>query len=85
MKMERERGSRLSLLEGDAQNIAAYELVPDLWGDPFIIGYHIPLLLVIIFYKKWDGGEGRSEEKGGGSQISITIWLNEAYMYIHIM
>ena len=30
MKMERERGSRLSLLEGDAQNIAAYELVPDL-------------------------------------------------------
>ena len=31
-----------SALEGDAQNIAIYELVPDLRGDPFIIGYHVP-------------------------------------------
>ena len=52
MKMERERGSRLSLLEGDAQNITAYELVPDLWEDPFVIDYHISLLLVIIFHKE---------------------------------
>ena len=41
-EMEEERGSGLSLLEGDAWNIATYELVPDLWGDPFIVGYHIP-------------------------------------------
>ena len=40
--MEEERGSGLSLLEGDAQNITTYELIPDLWGDPFIIGYHVP-------------------------------------------
>ena len=31
-----------SALEGDAQNIAVYELVPDFWGDPFIVGYHVP-------------------------------------------
>ena len=40
--MEEERGSGLSLLEGDAWNITTYELVPDLQGDPFIIGYHVP-------------------------------------------
>ena len=40
--MEKERGSGLSLLEGDAWNIATYELVPDLQGDPFIISYHVP-------------------------------------------
>ena len=39
--MEKKRGSGLSLLEGDAQNIATYELVPDLRGDPFIVGYHV--------------------------------------------
>ena len=40
--MEKKRGSGLSLLEGDAQNIAIYKLVPDLQGDPFVIGYHVP-------------------------------------------
>ena len=30
-------------------------------------------MFVIISHKEWDGGEGRSEEKGGGSQISITL------------
>ena len=29
-------------LEGDAQNIAIYELLPDLQGDPFIVDNHIP-------------------------------------------
>ena len=29
-------------LKGNAQNITAYELIPDLQGDPFIISYHIP-------------------------------------------
>ena len=29
-------------LEGNARNITAYELVPDLQGDPFIVGYHVP-------------------------------------------
>ena len=36
------RGSELTLLEGNAQNIATYELVPDLQRDPFVIGYHVP-------------------------------------------
>ena len=40
--MEEERGGGLSLLESNAQNIATYELVPDLGGDPFVIGYHVP-------------------------------------------
>ena len=31
-----------AFLEGNAQNIATYELVPDLQGDPFVIGYHVP-------------------------------------------
>ena len=31
-----------SALESDAQNIAAYELVPDLQGDPFTVSYHVP-------------------------------------------
>ena len=31
-----------SALEDDAQNIAAYELVPNLQGDPFVVGYHVP-------------------------------------------
>ena len=30
MGIERERGSGLSLLEGDAQNTTTYELIPDL-------------------------------------------------------
>ena len=41
-QIERKRGSGLSLLKGNAQNIAIYKLVPDLWGDPFVIGYHLP-------------------------------------------
>ena len=39
---EEEGGNGLSLLEGDAQNIATYKLVPDPQGDPFIVGYHVP-------------------------------------------
>ena len=42
MEIERERESGLSLLEGNAWNIATYELVPDLQGDPFVIGYYVP-------------------------------------------
>ena len=42
MEIEKERGGGLSLLEGDAQNIAAYKLVLELGGDPFVIGYHAP-------------------------------------------
>ena len=39
------------------------------------ISEEIPLLFVIISHKEWDSGEGGSEEKGGGSQISVTIIL----------
>ena len=42
MEIERERGSELSLLEGNAWNIATYKLVPDLQGDPFVVGYYVP-------------------------------------------
>ena len=31
-----------AFLEDDAWNISTYKLVPNLRGDPFIIGYHIP-------------------------------------------
>ena len=41
-KIERKGGSGLSLLEGNARNIATYELVPDLQGDPFVIDYRVP-------------------------------------------
>ena len=41
-KWERREVVDLAFLEGDAWNIATYELVPDLRGDPFIVGYHIP-------------------------------------------
>ena len=30
-----------SALEGNAWNIATYKLVPNLRGDPFIVGYHV--------------------------------------------
>ena len=38
----------------------------------FQIFGEIPLLLVIISHKEWDGGEGGREEKGGGSHTSLT-------------
>ena len=31
-----------SALEGNAWNITAYELVSDLQGDSFVVGYHVP-------------------------------------------
>ena len=41
-EMKKGKGNELSLLEGDTWNITTYELVPDLWGDPFVIDYHVP-------------------------------------------
>ena len=41
-KKNEKRDGGLSLLEGDARNITIYKLIPDLWGDPFVIGYHVP-------------------------------------------
>ena len=42
------------------------------------ISEEIPLLLVIMFHRKWDGGEDEMGEKGGGFQTSITPtpWKN---------
>ena len=54
-EMEKERGGGLSLLESDARNITTYELVPDLWGDPFIVGYHVPQ--GVGQWRGWDGGK----------------------------
>ena len=42
MKWREKRGGGLSLLEGDAQNIATYELVLDLQEDPFVVCDHVP-------------------------------------------
>ena len=53
MEIERERVVDSAFLEGDAQNIAACKLVPDLWGDSFIIGYHIPQ--GVGWWRGWDG------------------------------
>ena len=39
----------------------------------FQISEEIPLLLVIISHRKWDSGEDGMGEKGGGSQMSVTI------------
>ena len=41
-EMERRRRQWNSALEGDAWNIATYELLPDLHKDPFVIGDHVP-------------------------------------------
>ena len=38
----------------------------------FQISEEVPLLLVIMFHEEWDGGEDGMEEKGGGSQTSVT-------------
>ena len=43
MEIGREKGAVDSaFLESDAWNITIYELLPDLQGDSFIVGYHIP-------------------------------------------
>ena len=33
----------------------------------------IPLSLVIMSYREWDGGEDEIGEKGRGSQTSVTV------------
>ena len=53
--MERERGGGLSLSEGDAWNITTYELVPDLYRDPFVVGYHVPES--VGQWREWNGGK----------------------------
>ena len=58
-EMERGRGSGLSLSKGNAQNIAAYKLIPDLQGDPFIVGYHVPQ------------GVGQWRERDGGKRWGV--------------
>ena len=45
----------LAILEGDAQNITIYELVPDLRGGSFVVGYHVPR--GVGWWRGWDGGE----------------------------
>ena len=43
-------------------------LPPMNWSQ---ISEKIPSSFIIISHKEWDGGEGRSEEKDGRSQVSI--------------
>ena len=62
--MGEERGSGLSLLEGNAWNITIYD-----WSQ---ISEEIPSLLVIMSHREWDSGEDGMEKKGGGSQTSVT-------------
>ena len=51
---------------------------PTNWSQIF---KEIPLLLVIMSHRKWDGGEGGREEKGGESQTSVIslIILNTSF------
>ena len=44
IKYEIERGKRWwnSALEGDAWNITAYKLLPDLYRYPFVVDDHVP-------------------------------------------
>ena len=57
MKIERKRAVDLAFLEGDTWNITTYKLVPDLWGDSFVIGYHVPQ--GVGWWRGQDGGKGR--------------------------
>ena len=41
-EMKRKGGGGTQPLEGNAQNITTYELLPDLCRDPFVIGDHVP-------------------------------------------
>ena len=47
-------------------------LLPMNWSQ---ISKEIPSSLVIMSYREWDGGENGMREKGGGSQISVTVVL----------
>ena len=42
MKENKEERQWTQPSEGDAWNITTYKLVPDLQGDPFVIGYQVP-------------------------------------------
>ena len=43
----------------------------------FQISEEIPSLLVIMFHREWDGGDSGREEKGEGSQTSVTQVVSE--------
>ena len=47
-------------------------LPPTNWSQ---ISAEIPSSLVIMSQRVWNGGEGGMEEKGGGSQTSVTLAL----------
>ena len=44
--------------------------LPTNWSQ---ISEEIPLLLVIMSHREWDSGGGEREEKGRGSQTSVTL------------
>ena len=48
-------------------------LLPTNWSQ---ISEEIPSSLVIMSHREWDGGEGRREEKDGGSQMSVTLHIS---------
>ena len=69
MKWKGKRGGGLSLSEGMLRTLPSTN-----WSQ---ISAEIPLSLVIMSQRVWNGGEGGMEEKSGGSQMSITplmIW-----------
>ena len=58
-------------LEGDAQNIITYELVPDLWRDSFVIHDHVPHPV-----GQWRGWEwGKSREVLDICNVTLSIVL----------
>ena len=56
-------------------------LLPTNWSQ---ILKEIPLLLVIMSHKEWDGEEDGMGEKGEGSQTSITAGVAVLLKYLHL-
>ena len=80
--MEKERGSGLSLLEGNAWNITTYELVPDLQEDPFVVGYHVPQR--VGWQRGWDRGKRWGVPDICNTEGETEHYNQELKTYLHI-
>ena len=70
MEVDKEKGMVDSaFLEGNTQNISAYELVPDFEGDPFVVGYHVPQRV------GWEKGWDRGKRWGVPDICNITLLI----------
>ena len=58
------------MVDSAFQKVMLGTLPPMNWSK---ISKEIPLLLVIMFHREWDGGKDRIGGKGGGSQASVIL------------